>query len=540
MRAGSHTRAALALTNSMLVFLGAALAGAASLGCDRSCGYYFRCDEIDSTGGSGGDDSGGGGTGGAAVNACPDDPADGPVAEECGVWVTASWGDDGNHGTQAEPVATLAQAILRAKEGTGRIYACGEAFSEVVNLPSGISLMGGFSCEAGSWAYVGQDRAAIIAPLMPLVAALTVVQGEEPGERTSLLSDLHVEAPDALAPGASSIAVLTHESARVLLKRSLIIAGDGADGANGEDGDHDGAPAQSGLPGNDGGGACLAGVGVGGLAVKLECDGLVTLGGSGGDGGNGFANDGQQGLQPPDMNVQGYGAGGVGQDAPQGAGCTGGIAGKHGNSGIDGAGAMAKGWLGVDGFTGASGADGFAGLPGQGGGGGGGSIGGAACGVNAPKGGAGGGSGGTGGCGGEPGKGGQAGGSSIGLVILGRDVKLVASLFVAGRGGSGGNGGAGQLGGQGGFPGLGGMVFGGAQINPACPGGVGGPGGNGGNGGGGRGGHSVGVAFVTGNGFDTKVDTVLGQPGPGGKGGNPDLVGADGADGTDAPVQSFP
>ena len=79
-----------------------------------------------STGGSAGSTSDTGGTGGSGGGLpCPDDPIDGPVSPECGIWVRKA-GDDANDDTQNAPVATLAQAIALAAEGPGRVYACGE------------------------------------------------------------------------------------------------------------------------------------------------------------------------------------------------------------------------------------------------------------------------------------------------------------------------------------------------------------------------------------------------------------------------------
>src|SRR5689334_6231941 len=63
------------IVKSALVTTVAVWAAAAGLGCDRSCAYSLLCEETDPS--------------------CPEDPADGPVADECGVWVTASWGNDG-------------------------------------------------------------------------------------------------------------------------------------------------------------------------------------------------------------------------------------------------------------------------------------------------------------------------------------------------------------------------------------------------------------------------------------------------------------
>ena len=511
---------------------------AVGTGCDESCAFDFRCPvqvELPGPGGSGG---AGGEGGGGGVGGCPADPADGPVAADCGVWVAASWGSDEKPGSQAEPVATLAQAITLAKAGKGQIYACGETFAEAVEVPSGVSIAGGFSCTGGSWVYEGEEKPAILAPARPGLVALTLLSGE----RESRFTDLEVASPDAVEPGASSIAIVAHEEANVTIQRARVISGNGADGADGEDGGHDGAPAPSGLSGNDGANACTADPGLGGMAVTLDCDGIATAGGSGGNGGEVIANDGASGLPLPGADPPSDGVGGEGESAVDGTMCTGGAHGKPGGNGIDGAGGKGRGTIGEYGYFGAAGEDGFPGTPGQGGGGGGGSLGGGVCG-GAPHGGAGGGSGGTGGCGGKPGKGGQGGGSSIGILVLGPSVSLLDVTLVPGNGGKGGRGGASQLGGQGGFPGLGGLGFGGGiGVKPGCHGGAGGQGGNGGNGGGGRGGHSVGIALKEGIKlrFDDAIVLPVGVQGDGADGGNPSLTGSRGDDGIAADKLTFP
>lgn len=487
-------------------------------GCDNSCEGVYRCPLITAIGGGEGTDGG--------ADPCPEDPAAGEVEERCGIWVAASWGDDKNHGSQAAPVATIAQAIALALEGSKRVYACGELYSEVVTLPSGVSLHGGFTCDGGAWRYQGETHTAIIAPGFPTLASMLL----QKGTGSTLVTDVTVEAVDAVDPGGSSIAVMALDSAEATLDRCILVAGDGADGEDGEDGDHNGAPAQPGLPGYPGADACTANPGLGGLAIKLVCDGGDSSGGNGGNGGEAFANDGSLGLQPPDPNPEGYGAGGKAEDAAQGTFCTGGAVGVQGNSGDHGAGGTDWGRLTVDGYIGAPGEDGFPGAPGQGGGGGGGSIGSAICGA-APHGGAGGGSGGTGGCGGRAGKGGQGGGSSFGVVALDARLTLRKIEFLLGSGGDGGNGGALQLGGQGGFPGLGGLGLGGAAgVTAGCHGGAGGQGGNGGNGGGGRGGHSYGYVSTSDEAIFNQGPShyQLGHHGEGGQGGNPALQGTSG------------
>jgi hypothetical protein len=446
---------------------------------------------------------------------CPADPADGEVPEHCGLWVSYSIGDDASPGTQAQPLKTLAEALKQAQLGKRRVYACGEQFAEAVDLPAGTSLFGGFKCEEG-WRYRGEDRRATIAPAPGLIALRW-----RGGEGASLVGGVNVRSADATEPGGSSIAVLVELGATGTMRRGEITAGRGADGQNGEDGDHGGAQALKGLGGADGEAACSSDVGLGGAAAEIVCDGgLSSTGGQGGDGGELVGNGGMAGLQPPDPNPAGFGQGGKGE-SPLPA-CTPGSGGAQGAHGQDGAPAAGDGLISNDGYFGVPGGDGKLGLPGQGGGGGGASAGKASCGA-APHGGAGGGAGGTGGCGGKAGRGGQAGGSSIGVVAVSSVVEFYGVRIRAGDGGRGGDGGAGQLGGPGGLPGVGGQGFGaGADaVKSGCAGGAGGNGGNGGNGGGGHGGHSIGVAstggasIVVGNSF---LD--VGKAGVGGKSGN--------------------
>src|SRR5262245_9631474 len=78
------------------------------------------------TAGSSGSTASGGAGGSGGVSVCPDDPADGPVSEECGIWVSGFLGSDANPGTQADPVATLQRAFdIAVQNGKGHVYACG-------------------------------------------------------------------------------------------------------------------------------------------------------------------------------------------------------------------------------------------------------------------------------------------------------------------------------------------------------------------------------------------------------------------------------
>ena len=460
---------------------------------------------------------------------CPEDPAEGEVRSSCGVWVSASSGDDNHPGTPERPVKTLARGIELAHEGPGRVYACGEVYAEAVKLPDGIGLFGGFDCQdLRAWQYIGgeQKRAEIQAPVA--VGALLLPESA----RESWIGDVKVVAPGAEEPGGSSIAVLALPGSRARLRRTEVVAGHGADGANGADGSADGQPAPKGVTGHDGSDACTLDVGAGGVAVTTACDGTDSSSGEGGDANGVAANDGLAGAPAPDFDSSEYGAGGHGEDLEKGSACTSGNGGAHGRDGDNGLGGKSDGQLTVQGYFGAAGGDGQAGVPGQGGGGGGASLG--VCGAG-PKGGAGGGSGGSGGCGGTGGKGGQAGGSSIGFALLSGEIYTEDVRITTGNGGRGGNGGFGQAGGQGGLPGYGGLSApGGAQGG--CAGGVGGLGGYGGWGGGGHGGHSIGFATVPGANLQQgEAISFLGKAGPGGLGGFPGTSAGDGYAGKATP-----
>lgn len=455
--------------------------------------------------------TGGGGT------VCPEDPVDGDVPEECGIWASSSRGDDANPGTQDAPVKTLGRALKLAQDEGGpmRVYACGEVFPETVEV-EGASMFGGFDCEHG-WTWVGGERRAKIDGPAAL-ATMTLLESE----RLALFGDLEIVATDAITPGASAIAVFARAGAQARFRRVDVVAGRGADGADGEDGDHNGASAPQGPGGVDGADACTGDLGPGGVAAKASCgDGEESISGEGGDGGEFAAMDGLDGLQLPDPNPQNKGVGGKGESAAPAVLCTAGLSGAHGQDGQNAFGGTGPGELTSAGFVGARGGDGQPGASGQGGGGGGGALG-FKC-AGPLFGGAGGGSGGAGGCGGKGGKGGQGGGSSIGFALLSQRIYAEDVRITTGDGGNGGHGGFLQPGGQGGLPGYGGLGVGGADgPKSACAGGVGGKGGNGGNGGGGGGGHSAGVLhppFIT---FwvSEPVSFVYGQAGAGGVGGD--------------------
>jgi len=465
---------------------------------------------------------------------CNADPALDPAEDDCGVFASESLGDDANPGTRAQPVRTLTQAISLARTGPLRVYACAEVFAEAVAVPSGLEVWGGLDC-ANGWGYLGGDARTVLAPASDLIP-LQVEAAELGGIAT--LADLRLEAADATLPGGSSIAMLVAPGAAVDLRRSELLAGNGAKGAPGARGGED--PAKAGTPGNGGAVACSAHSVQGAPPVITVCGDATSVGGRGGDGNVTEGSDGNDGQPEPVPNPMGFGLGGSGELS--GLQCWSGLDGENGADGAHGEGAEGPGRITVDGWIGRRGEDGDNGITAQGGGGGGGSRGGSLyCGLgpNLPSGGASGGSGGGGGCGGRGGKGGGYGGASIGLVSFSGDVSLVATSIVTGNGGDGGAGGLAQLGGAPGARGLGGSSVGGS--NAGCDGGNGGRGGDGGYGGGGLGGPSIGIAHLTGQlpgGHGAAITT--GMPGKGGPGGNQAVDDGAGEDGGRYDTLGFP
>lgn len=500
---------------------------ALSIGLTSDCEYMLTCTHFLS-----------GGEGGSTPTGCIPNETEGAVDDTCGVFVAAS-GNDGNTGTKAEPVKTLAEALRRAGDKDSDVYACAEPFAESVEVPAGIALFGGLDC-ANGWTWIGKQTKTTVAPEAEAIP-LTLARGEG----TTRIEDIEARAPDALAMGGSSIAVLA-DGATAELARCVLVAGNAADGADGDDAPSE-APERA-PGGSNGVDACsdlddVAGPDAtlnGGAQTVNACGDEFSIGGRGGDGNESNGGGGDVGTPVSPGN----GTGGLGESADgwncNVGGTNGGAgAGDNGTPGPAGAGASGLGTLSATGYTGVPGRDGTPGTPGQGGGGGGGAKGGPVCTGGVPGAGASGGSGGAGGCGGMPGKGGRPGGASIALASVDASVTLIDCTLSAGRGGNGGKGGDLQPGGLGGNGGTGGVGVG--LSKAACDGGKGGQGGPGGPGGGGLGGPSLAIAF-RGTPVVQQGQTTLtpGAPGTGGPGGSNNITKNAGQDGLVAETQELP
>jgi hypothetical protein len=458
---------------------------------------------------------------------CVPSQAEGAVEDKCGIFVSASVGNDANSGTKGSPVATIGHAILEAN-GTNRpIYVCNEAFTEVVEAPAGVELYGGLDCASGwTWSEAGRTTLTAASDSVPL--KLTS------GTAVTRVENFAVTAADATQPGGSSIATII-DNVQAEITRTELTAGAARDGDNGK------MPADvpvTGPGGEVGTTACTAPAEVkGGTGGMNMCALGVSQGGTGGKGGitadGGDAADGEDGMPAGNKN-KGIGATVA---APS---CVIGMPGADGVEGGPGMGGTGLGSISIIGYSGANGEDGATGTPGQGGGGGGGSRSGMFCNGTNDGAGASGGGGGAGGCGGKGGEGGRAGGSSIALIALNSVLTSNQVTLKAGNGGNGGNGAVGHAGASGGPGGAGGASAGNALSKKGCTGGEGGTGGPGGPSGGGRGGHSLGIAYKGKQPAMDAITATVGMPGIGGMGGigNPEGDGSDGIASAD-PVEFF-
>jgi hypothetical protein len=463
---------------------------------------------ISGQGGSSGQGGAGAAGGSAGDGGCDASSSPGEnacvISNDFGVFVSAKDGDDtAGDGTREKPYKTIGKGLTSAKAAGKKTYVCatGGGYAENITIDGaldGSELYGGFDCD--TWSYSTSVKALIDKPsAMPFKVN---------GVNALVIENVEVQAATATGAGASSIAMIAADSQNVVLRRVKLVAGDGADGAPGTNGqkgadgpeagaDQKGkdacsaAPTGSQLGGGWPGAVCGSEGGAGGAAYKN----VTTPGGAGIDGSP------KTNVNPP--NVANGGAGATVVLTPGSPGQPG----SPGNAGVNGPAAASVGAFKSAGYTAADGNAGASdGFPGQGGGGGGAAMGNGTC-VGAS-----GGAGGMGGCGGTKATGGGGGGASVALFSWSSSVTLDSCELISNTGGAGGKGGdAGQGGGgkTGGTKGLGG------GLGDGGGGGDGGSGGPGGSGSGGTGGPSF--ALVWQGTAPTKIGSVNLTPGGGGQ-----------------------
>jgi hypothetical protein len=421
-------------------------------------------------------------------------------------YFVAPTGDDAFDGTRAAPFKTVQRAIDAADVAGngGDVYVAAGTYGESLTLRSRVSIYGGF--DATTW------RRDLATSRPTIMGSRVAVIGTEANALS--IDGLRIEAADATEASQSSIGLFLRNSADVVVRRAMVVAGNGVAGTDGgtgadrgkADDGNNGLSAAVCPPSRTGGSGGTTGYsrnggtgGTGGLAGGFAgAPGEGSSGGSGGNGGGAFGGN----ASPGGASTAARAAGG---------------AGTAGNS---------FGELTDTDITVVTAGNGGGGANGWGGGGGGGGGGGFGCG-------GGGGGGGAGGQGGGGGGGGTSGGHSIGIALSGTTTASITdteiTLGVGGGGGAGGRGGNGGARGEGGSGGAS-NASGGAGGN----GGDGTSGAHGGGGGGARGGWAVAVLEDE-NASSTRTSLTVtpGTPGTGGAGGprtsgNPGQQGADG------------
>lgn len=379
------------------------------------------------------------------------DPTKGPKDNPCvvsdayGVFVASSVEADAGSeagapdGSMRHPYPTVSGALAHLG-GKSRVYVCDGTYHEQVTITVPVSVYGGLSCTNG-WVWDGAATQ-VSSPSPAFALSVTGLNNTTPVVLEDLaFSTGNASGQDAIGNGLSSMAGVVSRSA-VNFVRVVLSAGNGADGAAGENGssaasttgntNYDvtlaSAPTTTGTPSDRS---------TTGVPGQNTCaDGSTSAGGLGALGGAYTTGSAGQASPAPSLPAaQGHdGSGGtLGQD---------GAPGQDGDPGASPAASATYGsivtspsvaWLPAAGSPGANGG------PGQGGGGSGAYS--PASTVVLP-----GISGNAGGCGGAGGTSGGGGGASLALLVYQSSVSLADCTIQTGTGGQGGRGGTGQPG----------------------------------------------------------------------------------------------
>lgn len=159
-------------------------------------------------------------------------PITGPAAQneltdELGVFV-ASNGLDIADGTHAHPLASIQAGIDKAKTVGKRVYVCAGTYKQALVIADSISVIGGLDCTNNEWR-TGSGVSRIESPTSPAIRAKDI-------KSATRLEGLDVNAPNATAPGGSSIGLLADHATALVVARTKIVAGNAMNGENGTEG----------------------------------------------------------------------------------------------------------------------------------------------------------------------------------------------------------------------------------------------------------------------------------------------------------------
>jgi len=173
-----------------------------------------------------------GADGGAKQGKPPEPPAPPAKAEEVteafGIFVAKS-GSAESAGTREAPLASIGDAIVKAKAAKKRVFVCEGTYEENLELENGVSIVGGLDCSTPSWKLT-EKRSVLKSPVSPAIHAVNVTS-------PTRVDQFDVEAPDATEASGSSIGVLAVDSNALTFAKGSIKAGVGMKGENGVEGE---------------------------------------------------------------------------------------------------------------------------------------------------------------------------------------------------------------------------------------------------------------------------------------------------------------
>lgn len=347
------------------------------------------------------------------------------ITEQYGIFVSTGGAAEAA-GTRQAPLASITEAIAKAKASKKRVFVCEGTYEESLQIENGVSIVAGLDCSVPTAWKLSDKHSSLKSPVSPALKATSITS-------PTRIDNLDIEAPDATEASGSSIGALVVDSNALTFAKGTIKAGVGMKGEDGVEAEQlyvesdrlPGLPVAATPTGANEGH-------MGGAGAKATCyrpSGAVFSQSTGGLGGYSGLYTFTSGSWIP-VRVNGRF-----EFAAQGENPGAGLSIVEGTAGVSSSG----GGYGPSGFTagdGTAGTSGGAGIPGRGGNG------------AAPKAASGsgtwwgssGGGGGAAGCPGLAGTAGKGGGASLGVLAVRSPVRFESMQVVASAGGAGGRG----------------------------------------------------------------------------------------------------
>ncbi len=262
------------------------------------------------------------------------DGSDGVVAT-C-VYVSVSKGDDAGDGTRLKPLKTLARAVMVAGSGTKKRPVCvsAEKYTESVELPSGVSLYGGFDQADAAFPFRRSRKhgttdiaTTIVAPTTGPLAGDGVLIRELREDMHVANLTLEVKIPEAQdGKSVHGVRVVSSSGGRLFVRNNVFLLGPGNQGVRGTT---DAAPPTTpAATGNTGAGGCSSCSSAQPGAASPSC---TAPGGRGGNGGVGSDSSGAAGA--PGTGGAAGGGGGSGSACISSSGGSAGLTGASAGTG---------------------------------------------------------------------------------------------------------------------------------------------------------------------------------------------------------------